>query len=243
MEINNKNINMVSKNNELEQNKANENSLLWIYDPYILFNRDKLLDIYPKESMTREEKINSVTRIILYITIFSLLIFRDAKILLTSIITIIFLLLTYFLLNNKDKNLLLNGLKEGFSDKYFYEKNKDNYSNPEKNNPIMNVLLPEIQDNPDRKKAAPSYNEEVVKEINTKTQEFIQDNFQDKNIDKKLFNDLGDKFMFDKSMRQFYSTASTTIPNNQKEFAEFCYGNMASCKDGEIDCNTMQSNN
>ena len=24
-------------------------------------------------------------------------------------------------------------------------------------------------------------------------------------------------------------------PNNQKEFAQFCYGNMASCKDGDVE--------
>ena len=49
----------------------------------------------------------------------------------------------------------------------------------------------------------------------------------------KLFNDLGDKFQFEQSMRQFYSTANTRVPNNQKDFAQFCYGNMASCKEGD----------
>jgi len=33
-------------------------------------------------------------------------------------------------------------------------------------------------------------------------------------------------------MRQFYPTANTKIPNDQTAFAEFCYGNMPSCKDG-----------
>jgi hypothetical protein len=36
-------------------------------------------------------------------------------------------------------------------------------------------------------------------------------------------------------MRQFYSTANTRVPNNQKAFAQFCYGNMASCKDGDVE--------
>ena len=30
---------------------------------------------------------------------------------------------------------------------------------------------------------------------------------------------------------------NTKIPNDQKKFAEFCYGNMGSCKDGDdIEC-------
>ena len=34
------------------------------------------------------------------------------------------------------------------------------------------------------------------------------------------------------SMRQWYPTANTNIPNDQKAFAEFCYGGMKSCKEG-----------
>jgi len=50
-----------------------------------------------------------------------------------------------------------------------------------------------------------------------------------------LFDDRGDKFEFEQSMRQFYTTANTRVPNNQFEFARFCYGNMASCKDGDVE--------
>ena len=32
-------------------------------------------------------------------------------------------------------------------------------------------------------------------------------------------------------MRTWYATPNTTIPNDQKGFAEFCYGNMTSCKE------------
>ena len=34
-------------------------------------------------------------------------------------------------------------------------------------------------------------------------------------------------------MRQFYSTSSTTIPNDQDGFLKFCYGDMLSCKGGD----------
>jgi phospholipid N-methyltransferase len=52
------------------------------------------------------------------------------------------------------------------------------------------------------------------------------------NIDKKLFQDVTDNLELEQSMRQFYSTANTTIPNDQTSFAEFCYGDMISAKEG-----------
>lgn len=98
---------------------------------------------------------------------------------------------------------------------------------------MMNVLLPQIQDEPNRPAAAPSFNPTIEKEINSKTQEFVVDTFDEKqDIDERLFKDLGDSFQFNRSMRQFYSNPSTTIPNDQKSFAEFCYGDMISCKEG-----------
>ena len=100
----------------------------------------------------------------------------------------------------------------------------------------MNVLLPEIQDNPNRLEAAPSYNNAVKNNINKETKNFIISNFDNnETIKKNLFDDQGDNFEFEQSMRQFYSTANTRVPNNQKDFARFCYGNMASCKDGDVE--------
>ena len=55
----------------------------------------------------------------------------------------------------------------------------------------------------------------------------------DETIKKKLFKDLGDEIEFDRSMRNFYSTPNTKIPNDQEGFAKFCYGDMPSCKEGD----------
>ena len=51
-------------------------------------------------------------------------------------------------------------------------------------------------------------------------------------ITDKLYQSLGDNLAFEQSMRPFYSTPSTTIPNDQGAFADFCYGSMVSCKEG-----------
>jgi hypothetical protein len=96
----------------------------------------------------------------------------------------------------------------------------------------MNVLLTDIADNPDRKAAAPAYNSAVETEMNNKTMEFVSNNFNDPNIDERLFKDLGDNYEFDQSMRTWYATPNTRVMNDQKSFAEYCYGDMISCKEG-----------
>ena len=115
--------------------------------------------------------------------------------------------------------------REGFTNPALYEMTKTGFTQPSQENPLMNVQMQEYKTNPNRKEAAPSYNVAVEKEINSSVK---------KNLDPRLFKDLGDDLYFEQSMRQFYSTPNTTIPNNQKEFAEFCYGGMLSAKEGDI---------
>ena len=90
---------------------------------------------------------------------------------------------------------------------------------------MMNVLLTDIIDNPKRPPAAPAYEPPINKAINNST------------MDPRLFLDLGDNLSFDRSMRNFYAMPNTKIPADQKGFAEFCYGDMPSCKEGnEFQC-------
>jgi hypothetical protein len=51
-------------------------------------------------------------------------------------------------------------------------------------------------------------------------------------ISKKLYQSLDDNLTLEQSLRPFYSNPSTTIPNDQSSFADFCYGSMVSCKEG-----------
>ena len=53
-------------------------------------------------------------------------------------------------------------------------------------------------------------------------------------ISEKLFRDLNEQLTFEQSMRPFVSNPATTIPNDQGAFAQFCYGDMISCKEGNM---------
>jgi hypothetical protein len=60
----------------------------------------------------------------------------------------------------------------------------------------------------------------------------LETNPEQPHITNKLFKGLDDDLAFEQSMRPFYSMPNTTIPNDQTAFAEFCYGSMISCKEG-----------
>ena len=204
-------------------------SVFWINDPMVLFKESEITQLWPLESMNKNEKLNAISRLVILLTILGFILTQSIKIIITGFVTLgVFVFLYY---NSKDN-------VEGFCnmpnlDKFYLTKAiSKQYTQPSTTNPLMNVMLPEIQDDPNRKSGAPSFNPLVTEEINRSTKVMIEENFDDPDIDKKLFNDLGDNIEFEQSMRQFYSTPSTTIPNNQKDFAQFCYGDMVSCKEG-----------
>ena len=172
---------------------------IWIYEPTILLKHKYLKNIWPLSSMSHEEKINSITRLLILLSLIGYILTSSLKMLYLSFITISCLLVIFFIQNKKK----LKEKPEGFSNNLTenYEINKESFSKPTPNNPLMNVLLPEIYYEPERKPAAPTFNQDVNNKINNSVQEFITNDFDDKDIDKKLFHDLGDKIAFDRSMQ------------------------------------------
>ena len=206
----------------------------WLSDPTILLNQQHILELWPNRTMDKNAKLNAISRLIILLTILGLLFTREVKILITGIITLVVIVLVHRIQTKPIKKVVNT---EAFTDAGLYELVKDNFSEPSKTNPLMNVMLTDINDNPNKKPAAPAFNPVVTEDINNATKKFVSDNFNDPTIEEKLFKDLGDNFSFDQSMRTWYATPNTQVPNDQKKFAEFCYGGMSSCKEGnEIAC-------
>lgn len=203
----------------------------WTNEPLILVNKNYISELWPNSNMTQNQKMNAISRLIILLTFVGLIFSFSMKLLVTGIITLgIIVFLDY---NKKKKSKNIN-LKEGFTNPEVYKKLKGSFYQSNPGNPLSNVLLTEIHDNPNRKAAPPAFNPEVENEINRNTKEMIKSlNPGQKNIDERLFKDLGDNFQFDQSMRNFYSSPNTLVPNDQTAFAEYCYGDMVSCKDGD----------
>lgn len=211
----------------------------WLNNPTILLKQTDILEIWPSPAMSTDRKLNAITRLIIALTIIGFLLTRKEKFLITGIITLVVIVILQRIQLKKevkvDKEGFINAdmykKNEMYNNEAVFKENKQNFTEPAVTNPAMNVLLTEIADNPNRKPAAPAYNPEVDADINKKTIDMVKKNFDDPNIDQRLFKDLGDSYTFDQSMRTWYATANTQIPNDQGSFAEFCYGDMISCRD------------
>ena len=199
-------------------------SPFWLYNPNILFQSSEISHIWPSVGMAMEEKLNAISRLVILLTVIGYVATQKSKIVFSGVLTLGAIVLLYLV----KKNGKPRPEKEGFTS---YEATKFNYTEPTVTNPSMNVLLPEINDNPHRNKAAPAFIPAVEADMNKKTKEFVTNNFNDPTIDERLFNDLGDNFAFDQSMRAWYPMPNTTVPNDQKSFADYCYGDMIACRD------------
>jgi len=199
----------------------------WLSDPYILLNNDKILDLFPSSFKNLNANLNALTRLMLLISLISYALTRSSEIILYLITSLVVIVLFSKYKSNKSSEK--NGkLKESFNNPDKYKENlkdiKQDFTTPNKKNPMMNVMLSEIHKKPVRKSALPAFEPTVEKDINDKVKD---------NLDPRLFKDLGDNMVFEQSMRNFYTTANTDIVNNQRAFAEFCYGNNESCKGGD----------
>ena len=207
---------------------------IWLNDPTVLFNKEQVIYIWPNQGMSKNEKINAITRLVIILTILGFLVTNSYNFFFTGFITLGIIVFLFYTKQNTESKPSASSKKEGFTNPELYNVLKDSFTNPSEKNPFMNVLLPEINDDPKRKMAAPAYNRAVEKKINNKTEDFVASDFDDDlKIKKKLFSNLGDSFEFEEfGQYNFYATPNTKIPNDQKGFAEFCYGDMISAKEG-----------
>ena len=193
----------------------------WILSPSVLIENN---NIWPTPSMSFDEKLNAVTRLVILVSIACFILSKSYKILVSLFATICIIIFIHYTNKVKTETII-----EGFSQEAQYNKLKSEFTEPTSSNPLMNINHTEITDNPNRKEAAPSFLPIVETKINESTKKFINSNLGI--VGNILFRSVEDEIGFDHSMRQWYTTANTTIPNDQKSFQEFCYGNMASCRD------------
>jgi hypothetical protein len=220
----------------------------WSNDLSILLNKDYITELWPTSNMTYEEKLNAITRLVILLSILGYIFTMSTNIILIGFLMIAVIFLLYRMQKRKLTKEILTS-KEGFSGINNSNSNsqgtiitpdtlksylKSDFNNVNKKNPLGNVLLTEIVDNPTRKPAPPSFNTEVYEDINVTTKKMVQSlNPGIKNTNKQLYGDLGEQFEFDQSQRSFYSTPNTKIPNDQGAFANFLYGDMPSCRNGD----------
>jgi len=224
----------------------------WLNDPTALFNNAGITQIVPTSDMTREAKLNAISRMIISLTILGYLVTMSYTLILLGVISLAMIALLYVTQSKATGNSTQpsGGKKEGFANYANYNTGRRRmqppvaassspsgltFQAPTPQDPLMNVLLTDIKDHPKRPAAEPAFNPQVEHAINQSAQEFVvQDLGGNPDLEDRLFRDLGDNYEFSNSMRSYFATPNTRIPNDQHAFAEYCYGAMISCKEGNM---------
>ena len=214
-------------------------SEFWLNDPTILLKQSEITKFWPSQNMNSAEKINAITRLIIVFTLVGTLFTKNINFLLLGVISLVVIVLYYIYYikkNVKEKLQNLNDKETGvypeLTNPIVYNMMKDNYVEPTANNPLSNLLIPEIYYDPKRKPAPPSFNSNVEEKINSIVQTNVAKKFDDPDIKNKLFANLGDALEFNRSMTRFTATANQEVPNDRDNFLEYCYGEMISGKEG-----------
>jgi hypothetical protein len=227
----------------------------WVNQPTILLNKKYITDVFPLKSMTLEEKFNSITKIVLILTILGFIFSHNFQLVFIGILTVAIVTAIYY---RRKKIYIEEHSKstENFSNnKKRKEKREregeitmklkkildDGYYPINKKNPFGNVLLTEINSNPDRPSAAPAFNPEVYDKINNSVKKQTQ--MLNPTIDgtnSQIYGDLYENYNLDNSMMRFYSTANTRVANDQGAYAQWLYGNMPSAKEDNIEGNIQR---
>ena len=219
----------------------------WTNDPTILFNKEYIFELWPTTDMCYEQKLNAITRLVILITILGYISTMSKRVLVVGILTLVVIFVLFNMRKQKvTKDMLNEGFKVQSSNNKDLQNNNGSYVNPvtldsvlksefkegNKKNPFSNVLLTQINDDPDRKSAPPSFNVDVDEDITKNIKKAVQMmNPGIKNTNKQLYGDLWQNFELDQSNRAFFSTANTRVTNDQGAFSNFLYGSMPSGKE------------
>jgi hypothetical protein len=205
----------------------------WSENPNVLFDPKYILEFFPVESMSYQQKLNAISRIVLLLTILGFVFSQNFRLIVVAFITLgaIFLIHYYHKKTETNENFV-NPAIDYLDDLHIlHPSTLFDTSSP--SNPFSNVLMTDYDYNVDKKPAPPAFNKNVNEDILANAKQMVVDsNPGQPDIADKLFKDLGEQMDFEHSLRQFTSNSSTTIPNDQGAFAEFCYGSMISCKEG-----------
>lgn len=183
----------------------------WVNNPRILIAKNRLVEFVPTGDMTTNEQLNAIARFGLYLGVLLTIIYRDINMI---YITLVIGVLTQFI---SEHYYVPHG--EGFNNSI-----ETQFQQPTNNNPFMNVLLTDINKRPERKPAADLSHPIVKAEV-------------EQGFNKGLYRDINNIWDRNNSQRQFYTTPSTTVPNDRDSFMKWCYNVPDGCKDGnQLSC-------
>ena len=214
-------------------------SQFWGTDPNALLDPKTVMEFFPTSSMTSNQKLNAISRLVILLTLLLYFVLGSLRVIIIGLLTLGAIWILQYTQQQKEKTKKVR-FAEGFKtsdvandflvDKWLPD---DVFAETTKENPFQNVLLTDYDVAGMKKPAQAAFSQSVQADVMEHAKNMIDSiNPEQPKISEKLFRSLEDNLAFEQSMRPFYSTAATTIPNDQGSFADFCFGSMVSCKDG-----------
>lgn len=234
---------------KLKKKTSKKTVPFWSEDPNVLLNKEYITELFPTDNMSFTQKLNAITRLVIIMSILSFLYSKTTRILGIGALSVLAIFLLYFAYERTKKEGMslasqdtvssvtledssdLDVRESSLTPKEFSETfDKSSYKNP-----LSNVLVTDYGMNVHKKPAPPSFTQKGSNTILENAKKMVvEQNPGQPDIADKLFGDLGNEMIFEQSLQPFYSNASTTVPNDQGAFAQFCYGNMISAKEGNM---------
>lgn len=213
----------------------------WTQNPNIIFDKEYILEFFPTNDMTFNQKLNAVTRSILVLTVLGLLATKNPlKLVFIGFFCVLGIIaMFHYYMKNEGFDLAAAPYPNPAID-YLAETNQIDpdlpiFQKPTPENPYSNVLVTDYELNPEKLPAPPISNPIVNDMVTTNALKMVQEaNPGQPDIAQKLFRDINEQLNFEQMNRQFVTNPATTIPNDQGAFADFCYGSMISCKEGNL---------
>lgn len=192
-----------------------------------LFNAKSCLQFWPEKHQTKEQKFNAITRFILYAGMVMSL-YKDSS---YYFVMSVFLVVIMSFFSKKTEGF--RSPRHGSTaPRHTNPKHMrlvdEECQKPTDDNPFANVLMNEYAENVHRHPACPI--EDVADDVHKK---FM----------KGLYSDITDIYEKENSQRQFYSTPNTQIPNDQINFAKWCYMKDTTCKTDPSQCTGFEAGN
>jgi hypothetical protein len=215
--------------------KESNNIPFWGSDPNILFSPGSILELFPVSGMTYAQKLNAVSRLVIFLIVVFYIVLRTGRVFIMGILTLAAIWVLEYTQTKKKHVTFEEGFRSSAAEDYV-NKNllpTNIFGEATESNPLQNVMMTDYDAPTSKKPATAAYLPESQKNIMEQTKNMIDEiNPEQPKISEKLFRSLDDNLAFEQSMRPFYSNPSTTIPNDQGAFSDFCYGGMISCKEG-----------
>jgi hypothetical protein len=185
----------------------------WFNEPKILIDKDRLTEFFPVNTMTNNEKLNSLVRLALYSTMILILYHKNLNVLMIPLFIGLVTLYVYKFNTIKDEK------QEIFEESVC--------TSPTDDNPFMNTLLTDVS----------QYKEKPEACISTeKVKEDIHDKFH-----KDLFKDVNDLYDKNNGQNRFFTMPNTNeygIKNGDSvKFANWLYNTgEPTCKEDTQNC-------